>query len=354
MRWQRRRGDEPHLVALRGSEIARRAAGEGLPVHPVPMRGTWDLASAAAIARLHHVLRPDVVHWHAARAHALGAMAATLAPGPARVLSRRVVVPVRRSIGSRLLYSLPIDAIAAISAAVRATLILSGVDSARIRIVPSGIDASPFLGAVDRPSLRERLGMPGSEIVVLNVAALTREKGHADLLHALAAARSRAPALRLWIVGEGPLEATLRAEAQTLGLGDAVRFLGFRSDVSDLLRAADLFCLPSRLEGLGTSILEGMAAGLAVVATTAGGIPEIVIDGETGVLVPPRDPEALSAALVRLAEDPALRSALGARGRERSRIFGVEPMVERTRALYLQALEARLTGLLGKDHAAAG
>ena len=341
MRRQRTGGDEPHLAAPADGALALRAIGEGFPVHGVPMRGTWDLGSVLAIAKLHRTLRPDVAHWHAARAHALGAMAALLSRGPALVLSRRVDFPVRRSAGSRLLYALHIDAIAAISEAVRAALVRSGLDPAGISLVPSGIDAAPFVGPFDRPAVRARLGMGESEVVALNVAALAPHKSQTDLLRAAAIARDRSPALRVWIVGEGPLMAALRAEHASLRLGDTVRLLGFRNDVADLLRAADLFCLSSRLEGLGTSILEAMAAGLPVVATRAGGIPEIVVENVTGLLVAPGDPGALAEALVAMASDSVRRAEMGAAARERARGFDADRTAALTRALYLRAIESR-------------
>ena len=189
LRRQRAAGDEPHLAAPADSAIARRAGAEGFLVHPVAMRGTWDLPSAFALASLHRRLRPHVVHWHAARAHALGAMAALLAPGPARVLSRRVDFPVRRSPGSHLLYAAPPEIIAAISAGVRDALLRSGVDGSRIRVVPSGIELEPFDAPVDRAALRARLGVPADALLAINVAALAPHKSQTDLLRAAALLR---------------------------------------------------------------------------------------------------------------------------------------------------------------------
>jgi glycosyltransferase involved in cell wall biosynthesis len=341
LRRQRRAGDEPHLAAPAGSAIALRAGGEGFPVHTAPMRGTWDLPSALAIAVLHRRLRPHVVHWHAARAHALGTLAAFIAPGPVRVLSRRVDFPVRRSPGSRLLYAFPPEGIAAISDGVRDALLRSGVDAARIRVVPSGIDFAPFETTFDRASIRTRFGIPEGVVLALNVAALAPHKAQADLLDAAARLRARFPMLRIWIAGEGPLRETLLRRHQALGLGETVRFLGFRDDVEDLLRAADLFCISSHLEGMGTSILDAMAAGLAVVATRTGGIPEVVSDGETGILVPPGDPTALAGALEKLGRDPSLRAALGAAGRSRVRAYSADRTAELTREVYLEAWARR-------------
>lgn len=342
MRRQRAMGDEPHLAAPVTSALAVRAADEGIPVHPVAMKGTWDVGSALAVAKLHRVLRPHVTHWHAARAHAIGAMAALLAPGPARVLSRRVDFPVRRSPGSRLLYALPIDAILAISEGVRDVLVASGVPSSAIRVVPSGIDLAPHEQTRDRAAVRAREGVREDEIVVLQVAALAPHKSQHDLLRAARVAIHASPRLVFWIAGEGALRGELERMHEALALGDRVRFLGFREDVLDLLAAADLFCVSSYLEGMGTSTLDAMAAGLAVVATRVGGIPEIVEDQVTGLLVEPRDPEALARAVVELAEDGARRERMGGEARIKVRDFSADRTAERTRRAYVEAL-ARLT-----------
>ncbi|HEU4724047.1 MAG TPA: glycosyltransferase, partial [Candidatus Eisenbacteria bacterium] len=335
-------GDDPHLAAPGDSAIFAKARVEGFPVHAVAMRGTWDLASAFALARLHRSLRPDLVHWHAARAHALGAIAAQFAPGPARVLSRRVDFPVRRSPGSRLLWSLPVDAIAAISEGVRDALVRSGVAADRIRVVPSGIDLSPFDVPADRDELRAKFGIETKTVLAFQAAALAPHKSQTDLLKAAARLRDAGERdIQVWIAGDGPLRADLERERDALALGTTVRFLGFREDVNDLLRAADLFVVSSCLEGMGTATLDAMASGLPVVATRVGGIPEIVADGETGILVPARDPAALAGAMRRLAADPALRARFGEAGRARAREFSADRTEERTRAMYDEILQRR-------------
>ncbi len=341
MRRQRASGWEPHLAAPRDSALLTRTAGEGFAVHPVAMRGTWDLASVLGLAAIMRSLKPEVVHWHAARAHAIGAMASLLDPGPARVLSRRVVFPVRRSVGSRLLYALPVDRIAAISGAVRDALVRSGVDSRKIDIVPSGIEPMPRPDGTRRSELRLRLGAGEGDVAAIAVSALAPGKGHGDLLRAMAVAVEEAPGLKLWLAGEGPLLARLQAEARALGLEPSVQFLGFRTDIQALLHAADFFCLATQSEGLGSSILEAMSAGLPVVATRVGGIPEIVEEGGTGVLVPASDPAALAGAMARMAGDRGLRETMGARARERASLFSAERTAEMTDRVYRAALEAR-------------
>lgn len=341
MRRQRRRGDEPHLAAPADSAIFGRAQAEGFPAHAVAMRGTWDVLSAFGLARLHRSLRPEVVHWHAARAHALGAIASVLAPRPARVLSRRVDFLVRRSVGSRLLYGLPIDAIVAISNGVALALHESGVDPARVCVIPSGIDLTRFEEPFDRAAIRARLGLKETDVLALQVAALAPHKSQTTLLNAVALIRSRHPNLRVWVAGEGPLRASLEREHASLDLGESVRFLGFRDDVVDLLRAADLFVISSYLEGLGTSILDAMAAGLPVVGTRVGGIPEAVKDGVSGILVPPSDPRALGEALSTLAGDRSMRARYGDAGRKLVGGFSADTTEARTREIYEAVLARR-------------
>jgi len=338
MRRQRAAGDEPLLAAPNGSALALCARQEGFPVLPVPMRGTWDVASVLRLASIARARRPHVVHWHAARAHALGAMAALFAKEPKRILSRRVDFRVRRSLGSRLLYALPTDAIAAISEGVRQALLASGVPDRLIRVIPSGIDLAPFEEPFDRAAARASLGLEPDEVLAIQVAALAPHKSQTTLLQAAAALGDEVPRLRIWIAGDGPLREALRAEHDRLGLSDRVRFLGFRADVIPLIRAADFFVISSYLEGLGTSVLDAMAAGLAVVATRVGGLPEIVRHEETGLLVPAQDPPALADAMKRLARDPDERARLGEQGRARAREFSADRTAEATRELYQEVL----------------
>ena len=272
-------------------------------------------------------------------------MAALLAPGPALVLSRRVQFPVRRSPGSRLLYALRIDRIAAISSVVREALVRSGVDARKIDVVPSGIDPAPALDPPRRAELRARLGCTEEHVVGITVSALAAGKAHDDLMQGASIALPRAPRLRLWIAGEGPLEGALRAKQRALGLEQEVQLLGFRADIMSLLHAADFFCLPTLHEGLGSSILEAMSAGLPVIATRVGGIPEIVEEGRTGILVPPSDPGALADAMVEMATRPDLREPMGAAGAARAGGFSADRTAEGTYEVYRSALAAgrRLT-----------
>jgi len=202
--------------------------------------------------------------------------------------------------------------------------------------VNSAIDPDRF--AVE-PMPREALGIPDGSPLLGNVAALVGHKDHATLLEAMPLVLRELPGVRLVIAGEGELRPVLEARIEALRLGDSVRLLGYRNDVPRLLRALDAFVLSSCEEGLGTSVLDAMACGVPVVATAAGGIPEMVRDGETGLLAPPRDPAALARAIVRILREQVLAQALSRNAaalvRER---FTVDRMVEGNLAVYRRVL----------------
>lgn len=209
-------------------------------------------------------------------------------------------------------------------------------------VIPNGVDLERY-GARDdaaRLALRAAWGIAPDETLALCVGRFAPVKNHSVLLEALSAASARAPRLRLALLGTGPLEAELRRKAAELGLGERVLFLGFREDVADCLRAADAFVLPSSTEGLPVSLLEAMAAGLPVVASAVGGIPDALGDPPAGLLVPPSRVPPLAEALARIAGEPALREALGARARAASVRFSLRAFEDGYLALYSSLLEA--------------
>lgn len=200
-----------------------------------------------------------------------------------------------------------------------------GVPRERLSIVPEGIDPSAW-----RPP-RGPAGACGA-LTVLSVGRQYPRKNTETLLRALARVRERVPEVELRVVGGGPRLPALRELATSLDLDDSVSFLGEVEDRDDLraeYAAADLFCLPSRQEGFGIVFLEAMASGLPVVAGDAAAVPEVVPDGEAGILVPPDDEGALADALVRLLADPRRREEMGERGRERAAAFAWERVAER-------------------------
>ena len=220
-----------------------------------------------------------------------------------------------------------------------------------------GIDPAPLEAAGEacaepqaRARARAELGLAPEDVVFVCVARFAPQKAHDVLLRAFARARGERQDLRLLLVGDDPFgDGRRRAEALAaeLQLGPSVAFLGIRRDVPSLLGLSDAFVMASLWEGLGLVFLEAMAAGLPVLATEVSAVPEVVIDGETGVLVPPGDDAALARGLIQLAGDPTLRRRLGAAGRARVREhFGLERMVGETLAVYHDVLGQAAPGRL--------
>ncbi len=337
----RDRGEESEVVARPGSALAERARAAGLPVHEIPLRGEWDLASVLSLRRLYGRRRPDIVHMHTSHAHTLGCLARIGRPLPRTVVSRRVDFSIYRNALrlSRWKYLWLGDRYVAISGAVRDVLVRDGIPADRIEVVPSGVDADRIERA-ERRDLRAELGLPPGTPLVGDVAAFGWHKAQEVLVDAVPSLLRRVPDAHVVLVGDGECRPAVEERARALGLlGTRVRFLGFRDDVPEVLQSLDVFVMCSVMEGLCTSALDAQAAGVPVVASAVGGLVEAVADGETGLLVPPRDPEALADGVARLLLDRERAGRLGAAGRRRVReAFSVEAMVEGTRAVYGRVL----------------
>ena len=201
----------------------------------------------------------------------------------------------------------------------------------RFVIIPSGVSLERYRRPLETAS-------GGQDLTIGFVARLVEIKGVLDLLEAMTLVVARFPRARLVLVGDGPLRETVLERIQDLDLASHVELPGRLEDPAPALRSFDLFVLPSHNEGMGRAAVEAMAAGLPVVATCVGGLPDVVVEGETGLLVPPREPEALAEALARLLEDPDLRDRMGRAGQVRAEEFSDQVMFERLEALYSEIL----------------
>ena len=328
-------GHRAVLVAHPTGELRRRAR-EGLDFIPLAPRIEMDLAAAWRLSRVLRALRPDIVHAHDPHGVAMAALALSMSTQPKKprlVASRRVDFHLGRNALSRWKYR-QVDCFIAASDAIRDILLRDGIPRRRAVTVHEGIDLA-HVEAAPPAEIHKELWLPHHAPVVGNVAALVPHKGQRYLVDAAAEVVKRQPDARFVIAGEGELRASLEQQIKHHRLEKHVLLAGFRTDVLSLHKAFDVFVMSSITEGLGTSLLDAMASGKPIVATRAGGIPEVVADGRTGLLVPPRDPSAMADAIVRLLADPELRAKMGAAGLARVRErFSAEAMVRNTLRVY--------------------
>jgi glycosyltransferase involved in cell wall biosynthesis len=333
-------GDRTLLVAHPDGELRRRAA-EGLDFVPLAPSHELDLKSGWKLSRLFNRARPAIVHAHDPHAVAMAALAlsmSSLQPVPPLIASRRVDFRLKKNSFSRWKYR-QVDAFICASDAIAQLISADGVSPSRIFTVHEGIDVER-IAHTPAGNIHAELWLPVHAPVVGNIGALVPHKGQKHLIDAAALVIQDVPDARFVILGEGPLRSALEQQIKHLHLEKHVFLLGFRVDVIALLKAFDVFVMCSETEGLGTSILDAMAAGKAVVGSSTGGIPEVVDDHTTGLLVPPGDPRPLASAIVRLLRDAPLRQRFGeagwARVRER---FTVDRMVDATRRVYEHLLK---------------
>ena len=320
--------------------LYRRLVDAGLPVCALRVRNHCDLPAGFRLRRLVTADQYELVHFHTARAHALSPWLQRT--GVKRVVTRRMDYPVKKGGVTQFLYTRSVDAVVAISAGVCAALLAAAVPETRIRLIPSGVDTARFTpNPTARMQVRRAYGLEAHDILVLSIGVLAERKGHQTLLQAAYRLKAQGMRLRYLVCGEGPLRAALQAEVQTLGLEVDVRFAGFCAEIPDYLAAADLFVHVPLWEGLGVAVIEAQAAGLPVVASRLGGIPDLINDSATGLLVPPQDPVALAAALTRLVHDPPWARMLGQAGQTQARTrFDLTVMAQANEALYHDLLNA--------------
>jgi glycosyltransferase involved in cell wall biosynthesis len=332
MRGLTARGHRNLLACPRGCDLAH-AAGTVAEVWELPMHGDADATMALRLAALIRRAKPDLLHLHSRiGADLWGGVAGRLAGVPV-VHTRRVDNPEARWVVA-LKYRLH-DRVIAISQEIGRVLVDEGLPEAKLRVVRSAVDAGRYAGPCARAEACASLGVPADATLLGVVAQLIDRKGHRVLLAALPELVAAFPDLRVILFGQGPLEHALRQEIESLGLADRVRLAGFRPDLERLLACLDLLVHPALMEGLGVSLLQASSAGVPIVASRAGGIPEAVRDGENGVLVPPDDSIALGRAIGALLADPERRRALSAGGRAlMEREFSVDAMVEGNLAVY--------------------
>ncbi len=324
-RAQRDAGHEPLIVAPPDSPLLRRARGAGLAVSAVGAAGDWDLRAAGRVAQRLKTWRADVVHAHDARGHAIALAALVGRRRIPLVVTRRVAFVPR----GRIKYGTRVARFIAISRAVRDALIAGGVDAERVDVVHSGV---PTPHADHPRNWRRECGWPDDTVLCGVVGAMTVEKG-IGLLDEVARLMpdEERRAARLVLLGGASAGLT------TIGGIPSIR-AGFVDEVHPAMAGLDVLWHPATSEGLGTAVIDAMALRVPPVAFRVGGLPELIVDGVTGLLVPPGDVRSFASAAAALVRDAGLRARLGAAGPARAEVFSVAHMAEGTSRVYQKVL----------------
>ncbi len=341
-----RDGHEAGLFCPPEAELLKHVPGSGVRAWVRAMRQDYDLPAAWALARAVRKFRPDVVHAHHPKAHALALLAGFFAPIPKLVVSRRVSFRFKPwNIFSHLKYRTGrIAAYTAVSADIGRGLIDQGVSADKVHVIHSGVDVDRFAPRAPEESVRTQLGLPAGVPIVGNLNHFSWWKGQAEFLEA--ARRfidSGGPKARFLLVGKDTDGPEAREKVRALGLEDHVTLAGFRTDMPEVISLLSLTVLSSLAgEGFSGVLREAMSMGVPVVATDVGGNKELVEDGVTGLLTPPGDADALARAMNRMLSDGKLAKSCAGEAQRRVREnYSINAMTVKTVALYRKLLTER-------------
>ena len=340
-------GHQVCLVTPSNGEFTEMLEAESVPIVQLPMARTFHFHRAWQFGRFLQAWRADLVHCHAGVAGSILARLGAKLAGVPLISHVHIenkfndVLWIRRmQVWLDNMTTHLTDEIVAISEDTRRSLIRQGISSRKVRVIRNGIRVDIDANGKNVEWARAALGIKGVGLVVGTVARLCPVKGQREFILAAGQVRNKFPDATFMIVGEdlefdGNYRAELERLSERLGLDGYVQFVGFRRDASRLMHAFDLFVLPSWIEGLPVTILEAMAAGKPVIATPVGGVAELVVDGETGLLVPPRDPERLAQTITAMLQTPVVARRMGSKGFERVRQqFSQGEMVGQVMGLY--------------------
>ena len=310
------------VVAPSGAPLIHRSERAGLPTYRLTLRGEWDLRSARELRAVATEWKADIVHAHDARSHSIARIALLGKRKTRLVVTRRVAFPPRQV---RLKYKHGIDAFIAISNAVKASMVKAGVPARLIEVVYSGVPSPQ----VKRPrNWRRERGWTAGSVVCGIVGAMTQEKG----LDMIAGIARKLPGevfrrTRLVLLGG-------KGKAGSTVAGIEGFDAGFVDEIHDAMAGLDVLWHPARSEGLGTAVIDAMALGVPPIAFAVGGLPEVIEDGKSGLLVPAGDIPAFVRAATALINDDGLRAFLSEGARARAREFEARKMIERTAEVY--------------------
>jgi L-malate glycosyltransferase len=334
-----RLGVEQHLVLCEKGELARRIGQSGLSVSALPFSSELAPASILKMREAVRLFEPAIIHAHDSRTLGMAAVLNLLGQPAKLIAVRRVAFPIRKDVFWKFKYQKSVDKIIAVSKFSHQQLVQAGLPPGKIELVYDGYACKETESKAGRAQARRKLGLAEGDWVLGCMGQFTSEKGHEVLIRGVKKLLDESWPVRLVLAGEGPLRERYLTLIRGLGLENQVILPGFVTDPTSLLPAFDVFVFPSLNEGLGSTLLMVMAHHIPVCASQAGGIPELVIDGQTGSLFPPGDSSALAKVVRRNLEDKARAQSMAQAAYCRATSdFTVERMVSETYKVYANVL----------------
>ena len=331
------------LACKRSSEISRRAEQVGVDVVNFAFRGEWDIVSAMKLRSYIRRKKIDIAHVHSSHAHGIAYLALYKPAHCKLVVSRRVDFHVKGYLSRKFKYGPSVSRIIAVSDAIKRVLTEDGIDPQKIVTIRSGFVKEDITKNSTKKDLREKLNIKDASIVVATVAALAPHKAHYVLIKAAYKVLQKHPDTVFLLAGEGEMRPEIEKDIRNLGIEESIKLLGFVKDIETVYNTADIFAMSSSEEGLGSSLFDAMYFNLPVVATSAGGIPEIVKDGINGFIVPVNDYISFADRLNYLIENTEERKNMGGRSSQILDDNMIDRTVEKTIGVYKELISSNNT-----------
>ncbi|MBI4618813.1 MAG: glycosyltransferase family 4 protein [Desulfobacterales bacterium] len=337
-----KRGHYVVLASTGESEIGKRAREAGIPTVTIPMRHSFDLSASFRIFRLIKEKGIEIVNTHSSVDSWVASFSAKLARSPILIRTRHLSVPISTN-PLNFIYRLP-DAIITTGESIKERMVkINKLDNSKIFSIPTGVKLEEFDPNINGQYLKKELGIDGITPIVTMVAVLRSWKRHEIFLDAARLVLKDFPKAKFLIVGEGPRRKNVEAKIEELGINDFTIMTGHREDIPEILSISDISVLTSESsEGVPQALIQAMAMARPVVATNAGGIPEIVSDGQTGMLIEPNDADKLAKSILRLLKDREFAQRIGNNARKLVEYrFSCDAMIDRITNLYKTILSKK-------------